>query len=96
MWKSTAEGLWIKTKYLVEAYDVLQVMSWIKTICRHRSDCNSLREEQLQNLDMVYAGQGLYPQTLIDLVEFFVSCKQEHCLHSRGADFEILLTFEKK
>ena len=51
----------IKTIYEVEAYDVFQVMSWFITICRHPSDCHSLREEQLQNLDMFYAGQGLYP-----------------------------------
>ncbi len=51
----------IKTIYEVEAYDVFQVISWLITISRHPSDCNSLREEQLQNLDMVCAGQGLYP-----------------------------------
>ncbi len=50
----------IKTKYEVEAYDLFQVTSWLTTICRHPSDCNSLREEHLQNMDIVYVGQGLY------------------------------------
>ncbi len=47
--------------YRVEAYDVLQVMSQLLIICRHPNGCNSLRLEQLQNPDMFYAGQGLYP-----------------------------------
>ena len=47
--------------YGVKAYDVLQVTSQLLIICRHASGCDSLREKQLQNPDMFYAGQGLYP-----------------------------------
>ena len=44
----------MKIIYGVEAYDVLQVT-------RHASGCDSLGDKQLQNPDMFYAGQGLYP-----------------------------------
>ncbi len=66
------------------------------TICRHASDCNCSREEQLQNLDMVYAGQGLYTKTLNDLVKFFITCEEDHCLRIGGVDFCFVLNFEMK